>query len=70
MVLAEDMGCVLNSDAELGTQWDKGEEGWRSESGRVISRMRRGSVFGECHHSELAQLPSLGEESPPSCSPF
>ena len=39
------MVCVLNLDAELGTRWDKGEEGWRSESGRVISRMRGGQYL-------------------------
>lgn len=61
MVLPEDMVCVLNLVAELGTQWSKREGEWMSESGSVINRMRSGSVLGECHHSELVQLPSLEE---------
>lgn len=56
------MECTLNVDAELGTQQDKGEGELMLASGKIIRRMRNGSVLGECYHSESVKLPSLAKQ--------
>lgn len=55
-ILGGDMVCVLSMSAKLGTQWNKGEGGLMSESGRIISRMKNGSVLRESYQPGLVKL--------------
>lgn len=56
----------LNLDAELGTRWDK-ERRMEVRIREGYKQDEKGSVFGECHHSDAT---SKSGETASGCSPF